>query len=235
MIQAVRKTIRDALARRLELPSIDSSLDRLKRNGFSPKHIFDVGAYQGDFAASCLQLWPTALVTCFEVLPAPAGRLKKRLGDRVELIPCLLGAENQNEVELNMAETASSVLIESAKPQTNKSSFPMRTIDDVVEQKLAGNGPDFLKMDVQGYELEVLKGASQCLQTVDAILAEINFLDLHDNVPLLADIVTWLSTRGWVAYDISGITRRPLDRALWQADFIFVPETSRLRHDKRYE
>jgi hypothetical protein len=40
---------------------------------------------------------------------------------------------------------------------------------------------------------------------------------------------------GFVAYDICGLARRPLDQALWQADFIFVPRASSLRSDKRWQ
>jgi len=65
-------------------------------------------------------------------------------------------------------------------------------------------------------------------------LAEINLLDIHQNVPLLAEVVTWLSDREWITYDICGLTRRPLDQALWQADLIFVPRNSPLRADKRW-
>jgi hypothetical protein len=67
------------------------------------------------------------------------------------------------------------------------------------------------------------------------VLAEVNLLDLHKNVPLLADLVGWMSERGWVAYDICGLTRRPLDHALWQADMIFVPSDSPLRADKHWK
>ncbi|MEH1792137.1 hypothetical protein [Nostoc sp.] len=39
---------------------------------------------------------------------------------------------------------------------------------------------------------------------------------------------------GLLAYDICGLTRRPLDQALWQADLIFVPRNSPLISDKRW-
>ena len=44
----------------------------------------------------------------------------------------------------------------------------------------------------------------------------------------------WLAERGWVAFDICGLTRRPLDDALWQADMLFAPGTSELRRDKKW-
>jgi FkbM family methyltransferase len=237
MIRAIRQAVRNTLASRLEFPSIQFSLERLKQNGFSPKSVFDVGAYQGDFAAMCLRQWPETEVTCFEVLPEPSARLLAFAANRkkIKLISCLLGARNQDRIEFNIADTASSVLVESARSQTNKASFNMRTIDDVVAKEYEGRGPDFLKMDVQGYELEVLKGATGTLRSIEVILAEINFLDLHDEVPLLAQFVSWMSERDWVAYDICGLTRRPLDRALWQADMIFVPENSPFRQSKSYE
>jgi len=220
----------------LDVPSIPFALERLKRNGFVPESVFDVGAYQGDFAAICLRLWPKTNVTCFEVLPTPSTRIL-RMADshqNVKLIPCLLGSEIRRNVQLNLAETASSVLAEKAHPQSASANFPMRTIDDVVENDLQGRAPGLLKMDVQGYELEVLKGATESLKSIQVILAEVNLLDIYDGVPLLAELISWLQPRGWVAYDICGLIRRPLDRALWQADMIFIPESSRLRENKNY-
>jgi hypothetical protein len=53
-------------------------------------------------------------------------------------------------------------------------------------------------------------------------------IDLHET------LVGWLGERGFVAYDICGMTRRPLDNALWQADMIFVRKDDPLRRDKGY-
>jgi hypothetical protein len=66
------------------------------------------------------------------------------------------------------------------------------------------------------------------------ILAEVNLLDIHQNVPLLHEMTGWLFQRGFVAYDICGLTRRPLDDALWQADMVFVRQDDVLRADKSY-
>ena len=110
----------------------------------------------------------------------------------------------------------------------------MKTVDQIVEDNFRDCPPDFLKIDVQGYELEVLKGSEKSLDKIRVILAEVNLIDIHKNVPLLSDIVNWLNDRDWVAYDICGLTRRPLDQALWQADFIFVPRNSSFRSDKRW-
>jgi hypothetical protein len=110
----------------------------------------------------------------------------------------------------------------------------MRTVDQIVQEHFNSHSPDFLKLDVQGYELEVLKGAEKSLPQMQVILAEVNLLDIHQNVPLFAEMIAWLNERDWIAYDICGLTRRPLDQALWQADLLFVPRHSSLRADKRW-
>ena len=231
----MKQRIRDYLARRFQVPRIDFSLERLRTAGFAPSMVFDVGAYQGDFAELCCRVWPRCRVACCEVQREPLQRLRTRLDpNRVQVFECLLGSSSQPSVGLNLAETASSVLVENAAPQSKVAHFPMRSLDEIVSQDLQGRGPDFLKMDVQGYELEVLKGAERSLPALGAILAEVNLLDLHAGVPLLHELIAWLAARGWVSFDICGLTRRPLDQALWQADFLFVPATSSLRGDKRW-
>src|SRR5439155_19985445 len=106
----------------------------LSRNGFTPKHIFDVGAYQGDFARLCLGIWPKAKVVAFEVLEQKVLELRQMAasGFEIEVIASLLGAENCDAVPFHEMETASSVLAEHIHQQARIKTHPMRTIDDVV-------------------------------------------------------------------------------------------------------
>ena len=236
-MSALRTWIRTRLARRLRLPEIPVALERLAGLGFSPGLIFDVGAYRGDFAATCLTTWPDTRVGCFEVQPRRVEQLRQIAESRPGALgvhPVLLGARDAAEATLYEAETASSVLREQHRPQPRSNVYPMTTLDGVVAREYQGRTPDLLKLDVQGYELEVLKGAERSLPTIEIILAETNLLDIHQDVPLLADIIAWLQARAFVAYDICGLTRRPLDDALWQADVLFVRADSRFRRDKRW-
>jgi FkbM family methyltransferase len=232
----LRSKLRQLLAGPLGLPDIQVGLARLANLGFRPKLIFDIGAYQGDFAKFAHGIWPQAELVCFEALSHKLRELEqlKAGGLPIKIIPGLVGARSATSVEFHEMETGSSVLEEQVTQDTVVSYQNMRTIDEIVETDLSGRQPDLIKIDVQGYELEVLKGAEGALNHAGAILAEMNFLDIHQNVPLADEILHWLRTKGWVAYDICSLMRRPLDRALWQADFIFVPIDSELRRNKRW-
>jgi FkbM family methyltransferase len=228
--------IRKYLARKLRVPEIPFALERLRAVGFQPTQIFDVGAYQGEFAQCCLSVWPKAKVACFEAQEHKVTQLEQLASQQpaISVFAGLLGAEVREQVPLHLVETASSVLAEQIPQNFPVQFYPMRTVDQIVREHFSDRRPDFLKLDVQGYELEVLKGAEKSLPQMQVILAEVNLLDIHQNVPLLAEVVAWLNHRDWVAYDICGLTRRPLDQALWQADFIFVPRNSPLRANKRW-
>lgn len=234
---SIRSKVRNFLARKLGVPEIPTALERLLKNGFQANTVFDVGAYQGDFARTCLHLWPRARVFCFEALSHKLQELKL-LAERhhnVVVVPGLVGANARDNIPLHEVETASSVLSEHVAQDFPVSYHAMRTLDELALLHNNNAAPDLLKIDVQGYELEVLKGAEQILPGIQVILAEINLLDIHQNAALLADTIAWLHQRDWMAYDICGLTRRPLDGALWQSDMIFVPRDSTLRRDKRWQ
>jgi FkbM family methyltransferase len=235
VLEGVRAAVRRRLARRLRVPEIPVALANLKDQGYLPDTIFDVGAYHGEFARECLKLWPDARIACFEPLPHVLPVLDALAARHREIAVhgVMLGASEAEAVTLNCAETASSALREH-----HQSHPTMRcrqtTVDAVVAQYYGGQSPDLLKIDVQGYELEVLKGAEHALAGIGVVLAELNFIDIHRGAPLMADVVAWLAQRRFTAFDFCGMWRRPLDNALWQADLMFVPADSPLRADKRW-
>jgi FkbM family methyltransferase len=235
MFAKVRSVIRDRLKRRLGVPEIPLAIERLRDNHFAPERVFDVGAYSGEFAKLCRRVWPRAKIACFEVLPHRVNELRSwcaQDGNAV-VIETLLGAERKSAVPFHEMETASSVLEEHIAQTAPVRFYPMQTIDEYVGT-IGTPAPDLLKIDVQGYELEVLKGARNSLPHISAVLAEVNLIDIHIGAPMLDEVVDFMRDNGFVAYDICGLARRPLDQALWQADIIFVPRESFLRTDKRW-
>lgn len=228
--------LRDYLSERLGVPEIPSSLERISKQGFKPNLIFDVGAYKGDFARICMAVWPEVNVACFEALPARVKDLQalSHECDAVRVFPGLVGSKMADNIPLNESETASSVLTEQVPQNFPVSYHSMHTLDSIVAANFSDRPPELLKIDVQGYELEVLKGAEQTLPYLQGILAEVNLIDIHQGVSLFAETVSWLHQRGWGTFDICELHRRPLDDALWQIDVMFVPYSSPFRADKRW-
>jgi FkbM family methyltransferase len=232
-----RTLLKRFLVRRLGVPDMRAALLHLKRNGVAPSAVYDVGAYQGDFARLALEIWPAARVHCFEVLPGPLERLQalQRAQPRIEIHRVLLGAAPHEQVMLHEAETASSILEEHVPNRFARHGYPMRTLDAFATAPGGAAPSGLLKIDVQGYELEVLKGAAGTLPALAAAVVEVNLLDIHKGVPLVAEVAAWFERQVWAFYDIAGLTRRPLDGALWQLDAVFVPAAGPLRADKRWE
>ena len=94
--------------------------------------------------------------------------------------------------------------------------------------------PDYIKLDLQGAELQCLEGATQCLKRAQAVQLEVSFLPFQQGMPLAADTLAFMKSKGFVCYDILALCPRPLDGSLAQGDFLFVREDSPLRSDSRW-
>lgn len=236
MIAMLRAWIAGRLRHRLGVPTMLASLERLARNGLCPVRAYDVGAYRGDFTADLLRVWPHVHVLCFEPLPGKIDALRQRFAPnpRIQARADVLGRAAGERVSFALAETASSVLIEHVNQRFERIGLETTSIDDLLARGLLPGPADLIKLDVQGYELAVLQGAQAALAYASALVVETNLLDIHRDVPLVHELSSWLAARGFVAYDVAGLTRRPLDHALWQMDVVFVREDGPLRSDKRW-
>jgi len=80
--------------------------------------------------------------------------------------------------------------------------------------------PSLLKIDVQGYELEVLRGSEHILHLIDEILVECSFAELYAGQPLADGVVCYLRPRGFELAGVFSVARGEAGRCL-QADFHF--------------
>ncbi|MEI7893325.1 MAG: FkbM family methyltransferase, partial [Myxococcales bacterium] len=81
--------------------------------------------------------------------------------------------------------------------------------------------PLLLKLDVQGYELEVLKGASRTLPRCSLLLLEASLQELYVGEALFGSIHAWLGERGFILAGLAGSLRDPSDGRPLQIDALF--------------
>jgi FkbM family methyltransferase len=109
-------------------------------------------------------------------------------------------------------------------------SIPVTTLDQLGKQyQWSQYKKILLKVDVQGFELEVLKGAASILNNVEVILLEVSFFRFLQNAPDFYDVLAYMKNIGYVVYDIFSGINRPLDFALGQKDLVFVKENGFFR------
>jgi FkbM family methyltransferase len=149
-----------------------------------------------------------------------------------ELEICLLGPKDGEEIPFFEMESGSSVLEENSSFPRRATTYKTTTLDTLIAKRNIRHS-DILKLDVQGYELEVLKGASLLLQHADVVILECSLVPINKGCPLLAEVVAFMDSRGFQVYDIVSQIRRP-DHVLWQTDLMFVSKESNLLPEPKY-
>ena len=77
-----------------------------------------------------------------------------------------------------------------------------------------------LKLDVQGYELEALRGCEELMSRFSHVYVECSFVELYKGQALVDEIIAWLRERDWCLSSIYNMTYDRKGRCI-QADFLF--------------
>lgn len=173
------------------------------------------------------RVFPEVPVLMVEAQKRKAAKLQalcEELGN-VAFASAVLGSEAGKEVTFFEMETGSSYFPERSNAPRTATTYVTETLDD-----LAGSlaGPLFLKIDVQGAELEVLAGGSRTLGRCEVVQLEVPIATYNEGAPTLLDVIRTMDERGFVPVDVSGFSR-PNGVDLVQMDLLFVERASPLR------
>jgi FkbM family methyltransferase len=200
-------------------------LRSLSEAGFQPKTIYDIGASEGRWAMEAFKLWPRAKIIGFEPNASRIPSLERlaKSNRQFSFYSCFLGQTNGIVTYQDQGDQTSLYLTEG--PSTVQA--PMRRLDDIATDKTLP-APDFVKLDVQGAELDVLRGGKESLKNAEVVLAEVSLYPLGRDMPIVSDVLSWIGEEEFVLYDVVSMMRRESDDALLQMDFVFLRRSSSL-------
>src|SRR5690242_18354935 len=205
---------------------------RLSEQGFAPGSIIDVGAHEGQWTQMIREVFPASPVLMIEARDEQEPALKRVCKDSrdISYAIALLGRESAAATRFQVSGTGSSIFAERSDAPKTSRVLPMRTLDDVVKADKRLREPFFLKLDIQGGELECLHGGNVTLSGTEVVQLEVALLNYNEGAPLAAEIIPFMDSRDFAMFDIAGFVR-PNDVNLVQIDIIFVRKNSRLRPD----
>ena len=197
------------------------------------KTIIDIGANRGQFSLVARHCFRDAQIFAFEPLSKPCEKFRTLFSDdkNVILHDVAVGPENGSVVIHISARDDSSSLLpitalqEALFPGTNEKtteSIRVRLLDAMIRPAQITT-PAMLKLDVQGYELQALKGCENLLRKFQYVYAECSFVELYQGQALADEVISFLHPKGFALdgvyntdYDLSG-------RAI-QSDLLFRKE-----------
>ena len=198
---------------------------------------FDVGANVGQTAHKLLQVFPTISIHAFEPSPSTFSELSQAFAgcNNVTLNNCGVGSQKS---EMDFIENTFSDMSSFLEPGPQiwgdvkqRVKVPVITVDDYSVEKRIEH-IHLLKIDTQGFEFEVIKGAAGMLAEgrIDLVLTEITFGQLYEGLPRFDLVHAYLVQHG---YRLTGVYDQARKRRIlnW-ADMMFAsPSIVRERLD----
>jgi FkbM family methyltransferase len=155
-------------------------------------------------------------VTGFEPQPEALEILNQRKGDLETYLPNVIGDGKPATLRICRAPGMTSLYTPDAKmlkhfygfsewgTVVKEISVSTTRLDDLI----AEDGLDFLKIDVQGSELTAIENGQRCLARAVAIQAEVSFLPLYEQQPTFAEIDQALRKLGFIPHMFAAINQR---------------------------
>ena len=195
--------------------------------GFFPKHIIDVGANHGNWTRETLNHFPDAFYTLLEpqnwLQPKFQDLLDKN--DKISLHAVGAGAASGSFL-FTLVNRDDSCTFRYTKEEADREGYkqielPIITLNELVKSKTDLPFPDLVKIDAEGLDIEVLKGANTLFGKTEIFMVEasVNCKMLHNDV---IKTINFMDQNGYVLFDITDLNRPFNPKLLWLVELVFV-------------
>lgn len=180
-------------------------ISNLKKKSHTFSTIIDVGANSGQFTKVSSYFFPSSKIFVFEPIPTLYEKISKNFKKNKNILVNNLALGNETGIiKFNQNEYGhvSSILeisdSNSHYPNENLTQIDVEisTLDTYFNTDILVS-PALLKLDVQGFELEVLKGGLKILNKIDYIIIEANLEQLYTNQPSFTEVNKFLNDNGF--------------------------------------
>lgn len=196
------------------------------------KTVLDVGANVGQFTASIRKLFPEAKIYAFEPVEACFQELsyRRREDGLFQSFPYALGAED-GSATLNVSDfTPSSSLLPMASAHVKEFPFTARATGATVEVRRLDTvalaldlaEPMLVKLDVQGFEMQVIEGGRKTLARADVLIIEVSFADFYEGQTSFEELHAEIQGLGLRFHGILGQTHSARNDLPLFCDALFV-------------
>jgi FkbM family methyltransferase len=187
-------------------PDLNQFLVMLKGIGYYPEVILDIGANKGNWTRSANSVFPDAYIVMFE----PQSELNIYLSDlirksNIKLVNKGVGSSTAKHYmsKVGRHDSATFRELNSGIKEVEKFEVDVITLDEFIsESKIK---PNIIKIDAEGMDLEVLKGASFSLRSCEIILVEASVAADFDNS--VFKVLEFMSDMGYKLFDITDLNR----------------------------
>lgn len=210
---------------------VAAAVEHLEAIAFTKANVLiDVGANKGQFSLAFRALRPDAHIVAFEPLDGEADTYQRVFaGDAKVTLHRTALSDHVGEAEFHVTDRADSSSL--LKPGVRQAEafgvneqrlirIPLNRLDAYLPE-LPRQAPIMLKIDVQGAELQVLKGCTS-LDFIDYIYVELSFVELYEQQPLFDEVFEHLRERG---FRLAGVFNQAMTSyGPTQADCLFKRE-----------
>jgi FkbM family methyltransferase len=214
-------------------------LEFVRDRGFRPRLVVDVGANRGAWTRMARRVFPEARFLLFEPQPEMRNPLDAlcREDSNVEWFEVACGSREETRLQTIWPDLEGSSFLPYSDAERiargEQRPVRLRPLDDLLLERGASI-PDLVKLDIQGFELEALRGATSLFGHTELFVVETSLFEFLPRLPLLREVIDFMAERGYEVYDLAGRIRRPVDGALGQLDVAFAKRRGRFRPDDRW-
>ncbi len=197
--------------------------DNLRKRGFGPETVIDVGVAGG--TPPLYEAFPDAYLALIEPLDVFRPSLDRILaGRRGEHVAAAVGASDGSATITVDTEAPwmSSLMSEVHRDTSGFGSkeITVRTLDGLMHER--GWQPPFgLKIDTEGFEREVIQGATELLRHTQFVIAEVSVVKRFEGSYSFAEIVSLLERNNFAIYDILDAQKIVPDGSILFMDVMF--------------